>query len=254
MIDIHCHILSGVDDGARNEINSIEMARKAVEEGITKIVATPHHKNGHHHNERSRILEAIEKLNQQLKVENIPLTILPGQEIRINGEMEEEYESHQLLTFNDQHNHMLVEFPSSNVPSYSKKLFFDLQLRGITPVIAHPERNKELMENPDRLYDLVKNGALTQLTASSLTGDFGKKIKKFSIQLIEHGLTHFLASDAHNCTNRSFHLQEAYNIVENQLSSEVKFQFQENAERLVHGETIFKEIPDRIKKKKFFFI
>ena len=101
---------------------------------------------------------------------------------------------------------MLIEFPSSHLPRYANKLLFDLQVQGIVPIIVHPERNREIMENPDRLYNLVKEGALSQLTGTSVTGKMGKKIQKFSFDLIQTNLTHFIASDAHNTTTRPFDL------------------------------------------------
>jgi len=145
-----------------------------------------------------------------------------------------------------------VEFSSSHVPRYTEKLFYDLQMKGLIPVIVHPERNQEIIEHPDLLYKLVKSGALTQVTAASVSGDFGKKIKTFSLQLIETNLTHLIASDAHNTSSRTFKMREAFATIEEKYGIEMVYLFQENAVNVVEGNYVYKEEPERIKKKKFF--
>lgn len=253
MIDIHSHILPGIDDGAQTIEDSIEMAKAAVNEGITTIIATPHHKNNQFNNLKSSILIEVNDLNNVLKQENIPLTVLPGQEVRIYGEVLEDYYKEEILTLNHT-KYLFIEFPSSSVPRYAERLLYELQTEGIIPIIVHPERNKELQEKPDLLYQFVKNGALTQVTASSVAGYFGKNVKKFSEQLIEHNLTHFVASDAHNVHNRSFKMVESLDIIEENFGVDYIYLFKENAELLLEDKNIIKEIPERIQRKKFLGI
>ncbi|MEW4309195.1 tyrosine-protein phosphatase [Rossellomorea marisflavi] len=254
MIDIHSHILPGIDDGAQSYTDSIDLAKKAVSEGIHTILATPHHRNGKYENVGTEILYRVNELNKTFKEERIALKVLPGQETRIYGEMVEDYRKGELLTLNQVSNHLFVEFPSSSVPGYAERLLYDLQNEGLTPVIVHPERNAELMERPDKLYTFVKNGANTQVTAASLTGYFGKNIQKFSKQIIEANLTHFIASDAHNVKNRTFKMAEAMDTIEKEYGIDMLYYFTENAELLIGGKSIYKEIPERIKKKKFLGI
>ncbi|MGM0753091.1 MAG: tyrosine-protein phosphatase [Bacillota bacterium] len=254
MIDIHSHILPGVDDGARTMQDSVDMAKLAVSEGIDIIIATPHHMNGQYENERVDILHKVDELNNHLKQEGIDLKVLPGQECRIFGEMIEDYHDGKLLPLNRVPPYIFVEFPSSSIPRYSDRLFYELQNEGLIPVIVHPERNAELIERPDKLYNLVKNGAATQLTASSLTGYFGKNIQRFSQQIIEANLTHFIASDAHNIHNRSFKMEEAMDTLEKKYGIDMIYYFTENAELLIEGKNIYKEIPEKVKKKKFLGI
>lgn len=254
MIDIHCHILSGIDDGAKDLNDSLALAKAAVIEGIHTIIATPHHKNGSYENPKPFILEKVEELNQLLQSENIPLTILPGQEPRIFGELLEDYRNGEILTLANGGQYVFVELPSGHVPRYTEQLLFDIQMSGLTPIIVHPERNQEMIENPDLLYQLVKRGALTQITASSTAGYFGKKIKKFSLQLIEANLTHFIASDAHNLENRSFKMVEAFAEIEKKYGNDMVYLFTENAELLVEGKAVYKEPPIRTKSKKFLGI
>ena len=253
MIDIHCHILPGIDDGAATMEDSLAMARAAVKEGITTIIATPHHKNNQFINPKSSILTKVNDLNTVLKQENIPLTILPGQEVRMYGEVLEDYYKEEILTLNYT-KYLFIEFPSSSVPRYAERLLYELQTEGIIPIIVHPERNKELQEKPDLLYQFVKNGALTQVTASSVAGYFGKNVKKFSEQLIESNLTHFLASDAHNVHNRSFKMMEGLDVVEENFGLDYVYLFKENAELLLEDRNVVKEIPERIQRKKFLGI
>ncbi|ALF09253.1 tyrosine-protein phosphatase [Parageobacillus thermoglucosidasius] len=251
MIDIHSHILPGVDDGAQTVADAIAMAREAVKEGIATIIATPHYKNGKYDNEKQSIMAAVTRFNETIKQHKIPLTVLPGQEIRIHGDLQESFEKGEVLPIAGDSQYLLIEFPFDHVPRYADRLLFDLQLKGLIPVIAHPERNAEIIENPDRLYELVKKGVLTQLTAASVSGHFGKNIKKFSLQLIEANLAHFIASDAHNTTSRPFRLREAYDVIDHEFGINAVYFFQENAELLLNGQAVYREEPERIKRKKF---
>ncbi|WP_339171902.1 CpsB/CapC family capsule biosynthesis tyrosine phosphatase [Anoxybacillus sp. FSL W8-1294] len=253
MIDVHSHILPSVDDGAKTFDDAIEMAKAAVAEGITTIIATPHHRNGTFENDKRSIIEHVYALNEALQMHHIPLSILPGQEVRIHGELMDHYRDGDILSLAET-KYVLVELPSDHVPRYTEQLLFDMQLQGLVPIIAHPERNSELIEHPTKLYDLVKKGALTQLTAGSIAGKFGKKIKNFSLQIIEANLAHLIASDAHNTTSRAFHMREAYDVIQKQFGSQAVYVFQENAQLLVAGDTLYKDAPERMKKKKFLGI
>jgi protein-tyrosine phosphatase len=251
MIDIHSHILPGIDDGANTIYDSIDMAKQAVSEGIHTIIATPHHRNGKFDNVKSDILPLVKEVNDRFKEEQINLEVLPGQECRIYGEILEDYQKGDILPLNQVSQYLFIEFPSSSVPRYAEKLLYDIQVAGLTPVIVHPERNAELIERPEKLYKLVQGGAATQLTASSLTGYFGKNIQKFSQQMIQANLTHFIASDAHNIRNRTFKMEEAMDYIEKKYGIDMVYYFTENAELLIDGKNIYKEIPELIKKKKF---
>ncbi|MFL0473038.1 tyrosine-protein phosphatase [Priestia sp. 179-F W1.4 NHS] len=254
MIALHCHILPNVDDGSASSEMSIEMAKRAVSEGITAIVATPHHQNGRYLNEKEAILQSVEQLNSLLVREGVPLTILPGQENRIYGEILDDYHQDKILTLNNTGKYLFVEFPSSQVPRYAERLLFDIQSQGIIPIIVHPERNSRLLEDPDLLYNFINKGALAQFTASSLVGHFGKKIKKFSHQLIDANLVHFVSSDAHNLQHRSFHMQEAIDVIESEHGRDYYYMFLENAQCVIDGTQRYKESPEKIMRKKFLGI
>ncbi|MDQ0216276.1 protein-tyrosine phosphatase [Oikeobacillus pervagus] len=251
MIDIHCHILPGIDDGAATYTESLAMARTAVNEGIDTIIATPHHQNGSYENKKLEIITYVDELNAQLKQEGIGLKILPGQENRIYGEIIQDYNQNEIITLGGNSSYLLIEFPSGFIPQYAEQLLFDLQMKGLFPIIVHPERNKEFMEHPDRLYKFVKNGVATQITASSYTGHFGKRVRKFTYQLIEANLTHFIASDAHNTKNRTFNMAQSMDLLEKEFGLDMVYYFTENAELVIDEKHIFKERPQRIKRRKF---
>ncbi|KAB7707406.1 tyrosine protein phosphatase [Bacillus aerolatus] len=250
MIDLHCHILHGLDDGADTSPASIAMAKEAEKQGISAIVATPHHKNGAYENVKAEIVTSVAALNKELTKAGINVDVLPGQEIRIYGELLEDYEKDELLTIAGTSSYIFIEFPSGSVPHYTEQLFYDIQMNGLLPVIVHPERNQELIQHPDRLYSLVKNGAATQITASSYTGHFGKKIQLFTEQLIDAQLTHLLASDAHNTHTRTFKMADAYARMAEKMGDDYVYYFQENAELIIEGNHLYKEPPEKIRKKK----
>ncbi|MBS4218981.1 tyrosine protein phosphatase [Bacillus sp. FJAT-49711] len=250
MIDIHCHILPDMDDGASHFTDSLLMAKQAEIEGIHTIIATPHHQNGKYINVKNDILKKVEEINDYLKTEKVYVNILPGQETRIYGEILEDYEAGEILPLAILSNYLFIELPSSSVPRYTGQLCYDIQMKGLTPVIVHPERNKELIEHPDKLYKLVNNGAATQITAASFTGYFGKKIQKFTFDLIEANLTHFIASDAHNTATRGFKMSEAFDLLEKKYGQDQVYLFLDNAEQIVAAKDIYREVPEQIKKKK----
>ncbi|RYL95178.1 tyrosine protein phosphatase [Sporolactobacillus sp. THM7-4] len=254
MIDIHCHILPGIDDGAGNEQISLSMAKEAVAEGITQIVATPHHRNRHWDNPKHSVLTMVKALNRLFEREKAGIEVLPGQEVRIFGEMAEDAADAELLSVNETGKYILVEFPTHHVPRYAQQLFYDLQVKGVTPVIVHPERNQEIFEHPDILYEFITDGALSQVTAASIAGKNGKKVRKRTLQFIEHNLTHFIASDAHNVTKRPFYMKKAFLEVKKRYGPEIVHTFKNNAKQLINGDHVSSEPPVEIKNKKFLGI
>lgn len=252
MIDIHSHILYDVDDGAKSVQDSLNMAREAVNQGIQVIYATPHHLNGQFENSAEEIKLAVELLNDMLANHNIDLDVKVGQEIRINGDLLEHLKNGSLLTLGDKETYILIELPSNHVPAYTGNLLFDLQVEGLKPIIVHPERNSEIVQKPDILFDLVNNGALTQVTAASVAGKFGKTLQKFSLDLIDANLTHFVASDAHNTSTRAFWIDEAFWVIEEKLGIDTVYYIKENAHILDLNEMVIGEPPQQMRTKRKF--
>ncbi|WP_438444680.1 tyrosine-protein phosphatase [Gorillibacterium sp. sgz5001074] len=252
MIDIHSHILPQIDDGAQDLAESVEMAKLAVSEGITDIIATPHHANGKWMNEADQVVEAVQLLNLHLADEGIPLIVHPGQEIRVYPDLIDDYQTGKLLRLNHSP-YMLLELPSSNVPTYMEDLLHECSVAGIIPVIAHPERNRELAANPRMLHNFIELGALTQVTSHSINGLFGSTIQKLSLSWCRSNLVHFIASDAHNSKQRNFQLGAAYRRIDKELGSLHSRMYQENGKLLLLGNQIEVHKPIIRTKKWFFF-
>ncbi|RDY71612.1 tyrosine protein phosphatase [Halobacillus trueperi] len=249
MIDLHSHILPGLDDGAQTMEESVEMARLAVEQGIDTVVATPHHLHTRYSNPKSLVIQKTIQLNEELFQQGIDLTVLPGQEIRLNGDLEA-FESEELLSINKNSGYVFLELPNHEIPHYAKKMMYDIQLLGYKPVLVHPERNKMIRQQPNELYNFVKNGAITQVTAASIAGKLGKEVQKFSYQMIEFNLTHLVASNAHDSKKRGFFMKEAYSKIEKKFGTDLMYQFMENAHVVLEGEMVYTDPPERIRTKK----
>lgn len=250
LIDLHCHILPGIDDGSKSLEISLQLARDAIADGVKYIVATPHHLDRHFTNHATDVLALADWFQEQLNQNKLDLTIYGSQEIHLNGDLDERIDD--LLSLDANGKYLLVEFPHEQVPQYSKDLFFRLELMGITPIIAHPERNKQIKEDPNLLYEFVMDGALGQLTATSLTGGFGKDTQKFSEDLIDHGLVHIIASDAHALEGRKLVLKEAYAAL-NKLLNRLDVDFYLNSKSVVNGEQLFNNFEALDFRKKRWF-
>ena len=253
MIDIHCHLLPGIDDGAKSPEDTLVMLKSAVTEGITTIAVSPHH-NLEYNNERPLILEKVKEVRKIVNENHLPIEILPGQEVRIYGDLLKDYAADKLVTSTDNSHYMLVEFPSDHAPRYAKEMFYEMKLEGLQPVLVHPERNTGIIEQPNLLYEYIEQGVLSQITASSITGHFGKKIQKFTFQLIEHNLTHFIASDAHNVTSRAFKMKEAFEQIRDEFDTELAIYYEDNAEAVIADKMIYPQPASPLKIKKFLGI
>ena len=220
MIDLHCHILPGLDDGPPAMEMALEMCRIAVDDGIRTIVATPHMLNGVYAIPPALVHKSIEEISRILEKESIPLRVLPGADIHVDNSLIECLDNGELLTVADRGRHLLLEFPQDTVPREVKDLLFQLQLKGLTPIITHPERNVEIQQNVDLLKEFIQMGNLTQITAGSLVGTFGSRIKEFTQKLLEYRMVHLVATDAHNADRRPPLLSEARKIVEDCLGPE----------------------------------
>jgi len=253
MFDIHTHILCGIDDGASDVEQMLLMANDAVNQQITGVIATPHHADGLHWNPGERIRRLTDEANAELRASNIPLTIHPGQEVRIYNRLIEDLEEKIVLTLNDSR-YLLLELPHSHIPRETADTIYELRLMGIVPIIAHPERNLEIARDARRLLELVQAGALAQVTSHSVTGHSGKKLKQIAIDLCKHRLIHFMASDAHNRSLRNFNLDAAFDAIIDTLGYDFYEYFRSNAYSVMNDQPI--EVwpaDDRMRKKFFFF-
>lgn len=204
MIDIHNHILPGIDDGAMDMDECMEMADIAARDGIREIIATPHLIPGM---SPEAILRRVEQLNNALIEAAIPVVVHPGAELPVYML---EKESARIGLAGSRH--LLVEFPPNDIPPVVNKMFAHLTGQGYTIIVAHPERNFRVIDNPERLQKMMMPSVFLQITAGSLTGEMGRGARACAIYLLKKGLVRFIASDAHNARNRIPRLSAAVKI------------------------------------------
>jgi protein-tyrosine phosphatase len=210
MIDLHCHILSGLDDGAHSLETSLAMAGVARDDGIGTIVATPHlFRGGYSSGDFSLINEKRRELMEVLATSGLAVDIKRGAEVHISHNLIDEIRRHRNELVINGSAYMFIEFPGGHIYAGVKNLIFDLMSEGIVPIIAHPERNSVFAREPGRLYDLIQMGALAQANSGSLAGYYGREAQAAAVRLFEWRLVHFLASDAHNTTSIPPRLSDA---------------------------------------------
>ena len=241
MIDIHNHLLHGLDDGAQTLEESIEMCRISWNDGVRIIVATPHTFNFLYYNSRSIVITKVQELNAILpdkmfkdaisrsqfhletqrqrpynpgpefypspKVHN--LKIIPGADVHFSEEVLSERSRDKITTIADGGKFLLIEFPSWGIPFQAETVLFELLVRGITPIISHPERNLEIIRSHKKYINMVQMGCLGQITAASLMGEFGRDARRAAENLLRKKLVHVIASDAHSANGRSLVLSDA---------------------------------------------
>lgn len=252
MIDLHCHLLPGIDDGSKDMATSLRLAQEAVDNGVTHALLTPHHMNGRYVNHKKDVIARTLAFREELKKRNIPLTVFPGQEVRINGQLLQAIDDDDILFADEGNRYLMLEFPSNDVPNYTSKMVFGLQSRGIVPVIVHPERNTEIMEHPDLLLELLKKGCLSQVTASSYVGTFGKKVQRFSQKLISHGQCYIFASDAHDLPGRKYEMRQAFEKLAHEFGNDLADRFESNARAIINGDDVPGNDLRSVVRKKLF--
>jgi len=200
-VDIHCHLVPAIDDGAKSLEESLAMAEIAVADGIHTIIVTPHQNGSYAHNRGDAIRQRTAELQVELDQHDIPLCVMPGADVRIDDGMIEAIQAGDVLTLGDLGRHVLLELPH--------ELYFPLErvidrLDSIEMVgiLSHPERNQGILKQPSLVESLVDYGCLMQITAGSLMGTFGKPCQEMSEWMLKRGLVHFIATDAHGPRSR----------------------------------------------------
>jgi protein-tyrosine phosphatase len=249
MIDLHAHILPRLDDGAESLEESVEMCRMSYKDGVRTMVATPHILPGVYKNNRSTILAKTQELNEAitkcglrnaelgiqtpranpensstnhsaLRTPSSEFRILPGADVHFCPNLLQLCENGEIVTVNDDGHYLMVEFDFMSLPYQGEEVLFQLIARGIIPVITHPERNLEIARAPKRYYKMIKMGCLGQVTAMSLTGEFGSEVKRVADRLLAHRLIHFIASDTHSVHERPPLLSPAVREAEKMVGGE----------------------------------
>jgi protein-tyrosine phosphatase len=255
MVDIHCHILPGLDDGPKSIEDSLAMAEDAVKDGITHVVATPHASSAYSF-DFAKVCAARDELNAKLLGR---LALASGCDFHLNPENLSALQKDPAPFCINQKDYLLIEFNEFSIPPSMDQTLHELQLVGLRPVITHPERNGILRTQPERLLEWVRLGCFVQITAGSLSGVFGVAAQENAWTWIARGLVHFVASDAHNALRRPLKLKFAFEAVAEQFG-EQKAQglFLENPLAAFQGHPLphLPEITphvDRAKRKRFLF-
>ena len=220
MIDMHSHIINGIDDGSKSIEMTINMLRKAEQSGTTDIITTPHFMRGRFEVEYNEVLKKVEELKNMALENNININIYAGQEVYYNKNILQYYNDNMIGTINNT-KYMLIEFPmlDFNIDEIIDTIY-ELQIRGIVPIIAHPERYKLFIKKPSMINVLINEGMLFQMNTGSITGKFGRDVKKTATKYLEHNIYSFIGSDAHRDRGRDTDMREALNILEEHKKEE----------------------------------
>lgn len=254
MIDIHSHILPGIDDGAETMEASIEMLKVVQADGVNTIFATPHYYRGYYENDYEKVNSYINEIKNYILKSNseISIKILPGQEVFINNYTLNLYEQGIIGTLNNTR-YMLIELPFDYLDNSILDIIYELRLLGVVPIIAHPERYSYIIEKPSRINQLIMEGCLFQLNAANIYGGANKQAKKTADILIKHGICDFIASDIHRISSRYTKLKLAYEKV-TKTNQTLGDRIITNMEKLLDNIPIEK-MTERIKDKhKIFYI
>jgi protein-tyrosine phosphatase len=255
MVDLHCHILPGLDDGSRGLEESLQMAETAIADGITHVVATPHASSSWEFDYR-RVRQVRDELQTHL---GDRLILATGCDFHMSPENIAALRQDAPRFCINQKNFLLVEFNEFSIPPPMDQRLHEIQLAGLQPIITHPERNAILRARPERLITWVQQGSYVQVTAGSLTGAFGPGAQEDAWKWIDQGLVHFVSSDAHNTKSRPLQLGPAYELVAGKLGVEkAEALFVENPLAAFEGREL-RDVPEvqrsdgEARKKKFFF-
>jgi protein-tyrosine phosphatase len=210
--DIHCHIVPQIDDGAFSIDQSINMARTALADGTTSLIATPHQLGTNGQVTAKIIRDGVRSLQIAIDAEKIPVVVRSGADVRIDPELPKLLKQGKVLTLADRGKHVLLELPHDTYYPIDR-LLNSLRKQGLVGILSHPERNRGIMKDPDVMWDVIEAGGLLQITAASLTGVFGSSCQEIAELAVDEGLIHFIASDAHDTKLRPFGMREAYDTI-----------------------------------------
>ena len=244
MIDVHCHILPDVDDGSECMQESINMAMIAKEQGIDKIIATPHYHPEFKYLKGEELNKVCEEFKKQLKENNIDFTY----------DLIEKISELDFYCLNKS-KYILIEFPPTNFPLNLCNIVYELKQKGFIPVLAHVERYIKIHDDPEIIYDCIKTGAIIQINSSSLIGKQGKEIQRFCNLLIGRNMVHLVATDAHGSQRRRPMMKDAYQYIEKKYSKEIADNlFINNAQCILDNKEIIIEEPFEKSMEKVSFL
>ena len=240
MVDIHCHILPGVDDGARSIDESLGMLSKLAAVGVETVVATPHILRGSYEISSPERQEMVASLQKAAEENDIKIQIKPGAEYYLAPQILADIDKLEEFTINNNGKYILVELPMQIVPPSMEEIFFSLKVKGITPILAHPERNAKICQSPNILFNFVLKGCLTQINVGSILGHFGMEIRKVARGLLTHRLAHVIASDMHSVYSPTMDqvVPEVERLVGKERAARM---FIDTPRQILAGEAIYQE-------------
>ena len=253
MIDMHTHLLPNIDDGPRDWKEALALLAQGESDGILGAVCTSHVLNRLDEKLELSFIETFKELRFRAKQQALKISLWLGSEIHCQSVFN--YKS-RIATLNGNQKYLLFELPLNDIPSDVHEKVFELVLNGVTPILAHPERNMTIMRHPETAFELANRGMLMQMNAGSIIGVFGKHVKKVSEIMIDHRLVHFVGSDCHGGSMRPMLLSPAYKIISNQWGEDTaKILFHRNAALAIQGKKIPVDavIPFEKKRKNRFF-
>jgi protein-tyrosine phosphatase len=219
LIDLHCHLLPGIDDGSKDLEMSLAMARMASSDGITTIACTPHILPGVYRNTGPAIRAAVAELRKSLSDAGVPIALVTGADVHVAPDLGVQLREGMALTINDSR-YFLLEPPHHLLPPRLEDLVFGLQTAGYVPILTHPERLSWIEDHYDLIERFAYNSVLMQITAGSLMGQFGRRPRYWAERMLDEGLCHLLATDAHNIDRRVPRMSEAHALVAQRLGEE----------------------------------
>jgi len=236
MFDIHTHILPFVDDGSGSWKETLAMIRSGIKDGIKGAVCTSHVFKVLNKELEQKLTDRFNELKKKLQQENINFDLWLGSEINVNAKFDIES---SIATINGDKKYILLELPMSDYPHHVDDLLFQLSLKGLTPILAHPERNTVIMQKPLIVANLIERGVLIQINSGSLTGIFGRRVRKITMDFIKKAQVQIVASDCHNVHNRSMSLSAAYDMVDNICGKKrAELLFSINPRKVINGEAV----------------
>jgi protein-tyrosine phosphatase len=219
LFDLHNHLLPGIDDGAKDWDMALAMARMAYADGTRAMVFTPHNSAWWNRYYQEKVVALTGEFQRRLKAEDLDLQVAPGCEIYIDLDILKRLKDGRAAALNESR-YLLVELPFTSWPLYADQVFFELQAAGYTVILAHPERYSAVMEKPERTMPLAERGIIGQITSGSLEGKFGSKAQKTGMLLLENNWAHYIASDAHELTNRTPTMSAAREVLKTHFGEE----------------------------------
>ena len=248
MIDIHSHIIDGLDDGAKDMDTSLALLKMAAEAGTTDIIATPHIIEAADHAAWQTIVNKTAELNNISSTAGIPIRVYAGAELEMNWDILSLLKTGQKDYCLAGSRYVLVELPTNTVPNYADEFLYEVQIKELIPIIAHPERHPYIAKHPRLLHQWVRDGAMVQCNVGSFTCKFGTEVKEFVNILLLNDMIHFLGTDAHSIEHRSTDASAALELIAKKVPPEIVTRItQTNPAAILNDEHLSFDLPKDIK-------